>query len=346
MTMRLLLLAGHDAAFIAAAREGARLAFPAATVRLVENSTVALAPDPAEGLELLALENPSAAEIAAALHTLDGAKLPRWAVVVFGESPGEGVETLSRPDWDGRQAARAFRSAAALHRLRRENAQFRGDLTTFGIRIPHDLRTPLGGILTSAESLEESVALGQPLDVALIRPIVDSGGDLVKLIQQMSLLAKASGTVAAAQRFKMGAVVWAVLERLESQILKREATVIPPETWPEAMGNPAWTEAIWWNLVDNALRHAGPKPPIELGWRPEGEQTRFWVKDAGTGVAPEKRRALFQPFHRLHEANAVRGLGLPIVRRLVELQGGRCGFESPAAGGSLFFFTLPALDGG
>ena len=72
-----------------------------------------------------------------------------------------------------------------------------------------------------------------------------------------------------------------------------------PETWPEVTGVSTWLEVIWWNLLSNALQHAGPHPKIELGWRQEGESVEFWVADHGPGVAAEKIKKLFHPFHLL-----------------------------------------------
>jgi len=68
----------------------------------------------------------------------------------------------------------------------------------------------------------------------------------------------------------------------------------------------------------------------------------FRVRDNGAGVPAGRRSQLFVPFNLLHELNAPRGLGLPIVNRLVELMGGRCFYEAPVGGGACFFFTLPA----
>ena len=82
---------------------------------------------------------------------------------------------------------------------------------------------------------------------------------------------------------------------------------------------------------------------IEIGWDQQGEMYRFWVRDNGVGVPSEKRHQLFHPFNRLHETNAARGLGLPIIERMVRLQGGLCGYESLPGGGSCFFFTLPGV---
>ncbi len=89
----------------------------------------------------------------------------------------------------------------------------------------------------------------------------------------------------------------------------------------------------------NALRHG--KDKIELGWREEKKEFRFWLCDNGNGIPVENCHKLFQPFESLHEADAAPGLGLSIIQRLVELQGGRCGYEPRLDGGSCFYFILP-----
>ena len=134
----------------------------------------------------------------------------------------------------------------------------------------------------------------------------------------------------------------AALERLRPAILERGASVSEPASWPEVVGDGVSLEAVWWNLLSNALRHSGEKPRIELGWAKEAPGYRFWVQDYGPGVPPRSRGMLFHAFHRLHAPNAMRGLGLPIVQRLIQLLGGTCGYEPQEAGGSRFYFTLPA----
>jgi signal transduction histidine kinase len=144
---------------------------------------------------------------------------------------------------------------------------------------------------------------------------------------------------AAAENVKMGEVVFNVRQRLESIVLKKNATLAEPASWPEAKGVNFWLEVVWWNLLANALQHG--KGLIELGWQEGKAELRFWVCDNGEGVPAEKRDKLFQPFHTLYEANASQGLGLSIVQRLMELQGGNCGYEPRLDGGSCFYFTLP-----
>ena len=174
-----------------------------------------------------------------------------------------------------------------------------------------------------------------------MKPIVESTDELAGLIRQVSLLAKATARPVPQLHVDAGAAVWASLERLRPAIEARGATVSEPASWPIVVGDSVSLEAIWWNLLSNALRHSGPKPRIELGWERGNEEYRFWVRDHGRGVPPRYVGMLFQPFHRMHEPNAMRGLGLAIVQRLVQLQGGRCGYEAQGSGGSLFYFTLP-----
>jgi signal transduction histidine kinase len=97
---------------------------------------------------------------------------------------------------------------------------------------------------------------------------------------------------------------------------------------------------IWWNLLQNALRHGGPSPQIRLAWSPGKEGCRFSVADRGAPIEPVVQARLFRPFDQLHLV-ASPSLGLSIVQRLVALQDGQCGYERQADGSSVFFFTLP-----
>jgi signal transduction histidine kinase len=130
---------------------------------------------------------------------------------------------------------------------------------------------------------------------------------------------------------------------VEARAHREGASISRPSSWPEVIGDPAKAETVWHLLLENALRHAGKQPKIELGWEPADNGYKFWVRDNGTGVPPEKQRLLFQPFHRLHETTAGRGFGLSIAGRLVHLQGGQSGYEPGGSGGACFFFTLPAV---
>ncbi|HXF09205.1 MAG TPA: HAMP domain-containing sensor histidine kinase [Desulfuromonadaceae bacterium] len=227
-------------------------------------------------------------------------------------------------------------SEKALEKLVRENARLRGDLLTIGNRVSHDLRTPLGSILNTAELVREILMDNrmptEPLDALFV-----SVDEMMRLIKTITLMAKASSHPPAVARVRMVDAVYGAWQRLERQILKRGANVGMEASWPEVDGVPEWLEFIWWNLLANALQHGGRK--IELGWREEKGRYRFFIHDNGNGVPAERRAKLFQPFDELHRPDSPAGFGLPMIQRLVELQGGTCGYEEGR--GAKFYFTLP-----
>ena len=130
-------------------------------------------------------------------------------------------------------------------------------------------------------------------------------------------------------------------------IAERQAEIIIPDEWPRALGYEPWVEEVWANYISNALKYGGHPLRVELGAdvEPDG-MVRFWVRDNGDGIAEEERARLFTPFTRL-DKNSDRkghGLGLSIVKRIVEKLGGRVVVESEAGQGSTFSFTLPSAD--
>jgi len=339
-----ILRVGTDPDFVGTISEAARLAFPGTTVSACPTVDDALKV-PADGVELIALCEPTAESVAKACAALDASRLPRWAVVVFAAAvnniAGDSCTTVAREEWNVPQVARALRAAIGRRCLRRENTRLRGDLTTLGFRIAHDLRTPLGGVVTTTEMLKEILAEDAPDKAPLTQPILDSAEGLVRLIERVSFVTKATASVEPPARFSMMTPFWNAFQTLEAQIIRSGATLIEPKDWPMVRGHSNWLEVVWRNLLANAVEHGGRGMRIRAGWTAAGDENRFWVQDNGS-VLPEKRATLFFPFHRLHESAAPRGLGLSMVQRLVELDGGKCGFEPLPEGGSVFFFTLPA----
>lgn len=223
-----------------------------------------------------------------------------------------------------------------------EIARLRGDLLTMASRVSHDFRTPMGSIVTATEVLKE-ILLENNLPVALTQTVFESVDELTHQIKQISFIARATADPLPKKLLPMEGVVALALQRLESQIFKKQASVIQPESWPRVHGVAIWLEEVWWNLLANALEHSVDKPRIELNWKKEGDRYRFEICDNGPGVPEEIRKKIFRPFHLLSKHDSPPGFGLAIVQRLVELQGGDCCHE-PKPGGSCFFFSLPSHD--
>jgi signal transduction histidine kinase len=337
-----LTIVGSDEGAAAAARAGFEQWVPGGEVKMARSLEEAMASgfSPAPGL--LALLSPAEGEAVRAAATKDSLHLPAWAVVGRGAAASTAeVEFVPAPDWAPGLLAAVFRLTWSRLLLKRDNTLFRGDLQSIGTRVVHDLRSPLGGILASTEALGEYLAATAPGEVARTQRILDSEEDLLEIVKKLSHLSHDFAGPLATARFEMGAAVGAVLERLEPAILGKNDTVILPASWPEVMGDPRKIERVWHHLIHNAVGHAGTGRRLEISWEHMTGEFRFFLRDDGAGVPAEKVPLLFWPFHRLHDPGAARGLGLPIVERLVRLHSGRTGYEPREGGGSTFYFTLP-----
>jgi two-component system sensor histidine kinase/response regulator len=140
----------------------------------------------------------------------------------------------------------------------------------------------------------------------------------------------------------MGAVVKGALERVAYMVAEHRPEVKLPESWPAALGHAPWVEEVWANYLSNAMSYGGRPPKLELGSETAGDKVRFWVKDNGSGLTDEQQAKLFAPFTQLGQARTGgQGLGLSIVRRIMEKLGGEAWVESEPSKGSKFGFTLP-----
>jgi signal transduction histidine kinase len=268
----------------------------------------------------------------------------RWEVVILGRESGDGAETLPPEEWNSRTLARVLRFALQRHEMHSQNLRLRGDLQTVARRLAHDCRTPLSSVIGACEVLIEqgkNDAVAVP-ELAMI--IKDSALELAQLVDRIGFVLRASSGADAPGPVAMGTVVASALGPLEAEIQKAKATITQPDQWPAATGVARWLEAIWWNLLKNALQHGGPAAQIRIGWEETENSHRFFVSDCGPGIAVERQGRVFVPFDQLHALSS-NGLGLSVVRRLVELQSGHCGYEDPPDGGARFFFTLPRTRG-
>ncbi|MDZ4289291.1 MAG: HAMP domain-containing sensor histidine kinase [Prosthecobacter sp.] len=337
-----LLPSPHDSATLRMITEAAARAFPGVPVQSLANVDEALLRAPRHGTVLLVLMEPNMAEVKMAVEAVNAEGLPRWAFVILGgEVQQGGSEVVPQEEWAAPLLRHVFRATVDQYELARENARFRGDLHTVGRRISHDLRTPLSGIFTTAELLNEILTEHSPEDAGLVTPLYDSTQAVLKLIDRVSFLAKATVEPKPKEPVAMGPVVWAARQSVERLLMKKGAQLTEMEDWPLVHGVTSWLEVVWANLLGNAVMHGGASPRVVAGWTDLGTEYQFWVRDDGSGIPEARRAALFQPFHRLHQSNSSHGLGLSIVQRLVDLQGGGCGYEAAPGGGASFFFTLP-----
>ncbi len=240
-----------------------------------------------------------------------------------------------------KEAEEALRHYA--EQLELQNAE----LDAFAHTVAHDLKNPLGtviGYLGFLWQTHDTMTLEERTEA--LETVLHSSEKLQVIVDELLLLASVRKDEVIAEPLAMGAVVQEACDRLRLALEKAQAQLVTPEpaTWPKAFGHAPWVEEVWVNYISNALKYGGDPPRIELGWdQREGQASvRFWVRDDGAGLTPEAQAKLFTEFTRLGQVRAKGyGLGLSIVRRIVEKLGGEVGVESAVGEGSTFWFTLP-----
>jgi signal transduction histidine kinase len=321
--------------------------------------TSALEPD----VVLMDIEMPTVDGIEAARRIIEDC--PRPVVMVTAHETSELVKQASeagvgayivKPP-NGRELERAITIAMArfddMMKLRTLNAELQDrnrDLDAFAHTVAHDLQSPLSLMIGYAEVLAEDFGSLPPEEVqTYLSTIVQNGRKLGDMIDALLLLAGVQRTEVTATTLDMAGIVAEALQRTEPLIKKYQPEIILPDCWPEALGYGPWIEEVWVNYISNALKYGGRPPHLALGAaaQPDG-MVRFSIEDNGPGLTPEEQERLFVPFTRLDQIQIKGyGLGLSIVRRIIEKLGGEVGVESAGVPGkgSVFYFTLPESKG-
>jgi PAS domain S-box-containing protein len=226
------------------------------------------------------------------------------------------------------------------------------ELDAFAHTVAHDLRGPLSGILGFIDLLQGRMGyLEAPKLLEYVQYIHRNSTKMNNIIDELLLLASIRGVSEVEMRpLDMASIVREAQYRLDYLIDEYKADVATPAAWPPVKGYPQWIEEVWVNYLSNALKYGGRPdtdvpPLIELGFDHlnDGDNCiRFWVRDNGLGLTEAQQSQLFTPFERLHNVRAEgHGLGLSIVRRIVEKLSGEVGVESTPGEGSTFYFILP-----
>lgn len=241
-----------------------------------------------------------------------------------------------------------FAEEEVLHSIkaRLEKKELLDELNAFAHTVAHDLKNPLATLRGRLELME--MVLDKSDEATLRNHLAEAVGSaqrLSELIDGLLVLAGVRRQSHAPEPLDMAAAVRESLDRLEDLIRRTGARVVTPESWLPAAGNQPWVVDVWANYISNAAKYAGPEALITLGSEPRehGRRIRFWVRDRGPGLDAAAQAALFVPFTRIAAGAGGHGLGLSIVRRIVEKLDGQVGVESAPGQGACFWFELPAL---
>jgi PAS domain S-box-containing protein len=220
------------------------------------------------------------------------------------------------------------------------------ELMRFTTMLSHDLQSPLVTIRVFLGYLQHDMANGLAENVSKdLGFIIDASGKMGRLLDDLLEVSKAGRQVDSPVEMTLDSLIFGSVKVVAGAIAARgvevNANALPAIT---LLGDRSRLEAVWQNLVENAVKYMGdqPSPRIELGADQQRGETVFFVKDNGMGIDSRFHVKVFDLFQKLDSASVGTGLGLALVKRIVEVYGGRIWVESEGVGlGTCFRFTLP-----
>jgi signal transduction histidine kinase len=229
-----------------------------------------------------------------------------------------------------------------LERSNRALARSNADLEQFAYVASHDLRAPLRGIASLSDWLEED--LGDAVTPPVKRHIDTLRGRVGRLdalITGIATYSRAGRREETIESVSVGAIVRDVVDLAvpASDVQVRVTPQLPVVSAPRTP-----LQQIFLNLVSNAVNHgAANGGEIEIDCADDGDHWRFSVRDHGSGVPAGYQDRIFGLFQRLKSRDEVEGtgIGLALVKKLVERYGGRVWVESAPGQGATFSFTWP-----
>jgi light-regulated signal transduction histidine kinase (bacteriophytochrome) len=216
------------------------------------------------------------------------------------------------------------------------------ELRNFAYIASHDLKAPLRAIASLADWI--SVDYADKFD--------DDGKEQMRLL---------IGRVRRMDQLIDGILQYSQVGRVREQQVPVELDSVLPEIidllappphiqvktapLPTVVVEPTRIRQVFQNLLSNAIRYLDkPEGHIEVGAERSGGEWRFYVRDNGPGIEERHRERIFLLFQTLQPRDRTEstGVGLPLVKKIVEMYGGRVWLESTPGEGSTFYFSLPA----
>lgn len=228
-----------------------------------------------------------------------------------------------------------------IKKLESKNAE----LERFTYTVSHDLKSPLVTINGFLGYLEADVAANNlqrfKHDCARIRDAVKRMHTLLSELLELSRIGR---IINPSQSVPFADLAQDALDVVHGQLTLHNVKVEIQPNLPQVYGDRQRLLEVLQNLIDNAARFMGdqPHPRIEIGCIGEEDgYPVFFVRDNGIGIAPELQGRIFGLFDKLDPNSEGTGVGLAIVKRIVEVHGGRIWVQSDAGRGASFYFSLP-----
>jgi PAS domain S-box-containing protein len=264
-------------------------------------------------------------------------------------------ETNGVPFFDGEGGLCGFRGISrditernlAEEEIRKTSKELQdknAELNRFIYAVSHDLKSPLVTIQTFQGHLEQDIrgqdAARLKMDLGYIRGAADK---MSRMLDEIRSLSRVGRIVNPSEEAPLQAIVKEALDLVAGRLAVQGVRVDVTEEPVMLYGDRTRLVEVFQNLVDNAAKFMGDQksPRIEIGVEQAGEELALYMRDNGIGIGPEVQPLVFGLFHKLDPGAEGEGIGLALVKRIVELHGGRIWVESEGRGkGATFRFTL------
>ena len=235
---------------------------------------------------------------------------------------------------------------AELERLCRQLEDKNAEMERFTYTVSHDLKSPLitikGFMGYLAKDIESGNTARAHEDIGRIQHAADKMQELLLELLELSRIGR---LVNAPEEMGFSDLAGEAVQLVMGRLLERGVAVEIAPDLPKVYGDRSRLREVLENLIDNAVKFMGnqAQPRIEIGAEGNGGEVRLYVRDNGAGIDPRYIQKVFGLFEKLDPDSEGTGIGLAIVKRIIEVHGGRIWVESGGKGlGSTFWFTLPA----
>ena len=269
----------------------------------------------------------------------------RWvgqhATLITEEGIVTGIQAIIR-DITARKAAED-----EAERYRHELEERNRELDAYNHTVAHDLRSPLSVITSYMDLLrltESDVLSENGLEV--VTRVIEAAKRMSEMISNLLMLSNIKDSDEVLTAVEVKPVVAAALERFGPRIDERGIDIQIADHFPKVVAYGPWLEEALANLIGNAIKYIGkdnPTPRIEILCAPQLSRIRIGVRDNGLGIPEEAQGQLFEMFSRFHYNEAPgMGLGLSIVKRIVNKLNGAITVDSSVGKGTTFWIELDA----
>jgi PAS domain S-box-containing protein len=221
------------------------------------------------------------------------------------------------------------------------------ELERFTYTVSHDLKSPLVTITGFLGYIEQDLTKGNFERIkGNMSRIANAAQKMQELLNDLLELSRIGRLMNEPEAIPFGEIVNEAIDRVHGRLDEIDGTLEVQRDLPVVYCDRVRLVEVVQNLIDNAVKYRNPNrlSRIEIGTNglDEKDHTIFFVRDNGIGIEPQYHDRIFGLFNKLDSTSDGTGIGLSLVKRIIEVHNGRIWVESQSGHGSTFFFTLPS----